>query len=1113
MPMMPFNAPASHFLYCASYLSVLLLTVMECQAQAPAGSTTQTVQINQTQFTIPVGMKLELVAEEPLTTWPMLADWDLQGRLLVVESGGVSKPIEDHNKQLLHRVVRLDDENGDGRFDKRTVIAKDLPFTEGVLCVGRDLLITAPPHIYRLIDADQDGVYEDRQIWFDGQTITGCANDLHGPYLGRDGWIYWCKGAFAEQRHELLGGKQLITSAAHIFRRRLSGGAIEPVMTGGMDNPVEVAVTPEGERFFTSTFLHTPGKFPGLRDGLAHAIYGGLYGKDYTKVIAGHIRTGELMPVMVELGAAAPSGLACLHSNQLLPPAMVGDQPELRTLVAAQFNLQKVSSHRLQPAGASFTTINRDLVSADRIDFHPTDILEDSDGSLLVIDTGGWYDLCCPSSRIDQKTAAGGIYRLSRQEPKPLPANSGQQSAPTRTPGVSPNNSSTAELPTPEVLVEQLIDVRPWVRRYAQLQLIELSESADRDPRLSSTVTQALHRGMNDQALPLDQRLTYLWSLGILSDPSSLSLIADLLYTTRQDSLVQAACHILSLHRYQPAREPLENLLGHANLHVRRAAAEALGRLGDAESARLLLAELDSLALEDRHLQHSVNYALIELSAVEVALSELATANNISASDNAATAIADQPSAGRVANLRKRIALLTIDQLQAHDRLTAEMLVDNLLSDDTELRRTVSLILANNPQWAADASYLSTMDALYRQEIPAASPKGSAEDALRTIIAGWRGTSVVQDLLAGWLADVEAKSTTNQNRLIGLISAFAGEELPASWNVPLAEWLSLSDDEPLVELAAALSGLKIGIDDVVSSTMLQRAAKAESPSVRLALLAALPVGSSLDNSHLEETVLQALTEDQPSLAIESLQRIKLSVSSGRELLAGLADQPARQLPIVVEAISRIHEDSLDRELLNLLPTIPAARTLAGEQILNLYRGRSSALQHAAQQTIAELTRPDSDVQEKVDRVLAQLTPGDPIRGLQLFRSSKTACSGCHRLGYVGGEIGPNLTHIGSSRTRSALLEAILFPNARLEQSYQPTKVLTHDGQVYNGLITRHLSPTQFEMQLSADKTVLLSTDDVAEQQPSQVSIMPSGLAELLTPEELSDLMAILESAK
>ena len=129
----------------------------------------------------------------------------------------------------LHRIVRLIDRDHDGRFDERVVVADQLPFVEGVLSLGNDILACAPPNIYKLRDGDGDGVCEQRDVWFDAQTITGCANDLHGPYLGRDGWIYWCKGAFAEQNHKLLNGKDLKSSAAHIFRRRIEGGAIEPV--------------------------------------------------------------------------------------------------------------------------------------------------------------------------------------------------------------------------------------------------------------------------------------------------------------------------------------------------------------------------------------------------------------------------------------------------------------------------------------------------------------------------------------------------------------------------------------------------------------------------------------------------------------------------------------------------------------------------------------------------------------------------------------------------------------------------------------------------------------------------------------------------------------------
>ena len=57
------------------------------------------------------------------------------------------------------------------------------------------------------------------------KTLTNCANDLHGPYLGLDGRIYWTKGAFAEQTYERPGQEPFVTKAAHIFRRRVEGRA------------------------------------------------------------------------------------------------------------------------------------------------------------------------------------------------------------------------------------------------------------------------------------------------------------------------------------------------------------------------------------------------------------------------------------------------------------------------------------------------------------------------------------------------------------------------------------------------------------------------------------------------------------------------------------------------------------------------------------------------------------------------------------------------------------------------------------------------------------------------------------------------------------------------
>ena len=179
-------------------------------------------------------------------------------------------------------------------------------------------------------------------------------------------------------------------------------------MTGGMDNPVDVVFTPGGERIFTTTFLVHPGG--GQRDGLIHAIYGGIYGKIHDPIFEpAHKWTGpEVMPVLLHMGPAAPCGLTRYESNAF-------GKAYQDNVFACYFNLHKVSRHVLTPQGATFTTKDEDFVASPDLDFHPTDVLEDADGSLVVVDTGGWYKLCCPTSQLHKPDVLGGIYRVRRQ--------------------------------------------------------------------------------------------------------------------------------------------------------------------------------------------------------------------------------------------------------------------------------------------------------------------------------------------------------------------------------------------------------------------------------------------------------------------------------------------------------------------------------------------------------------------------------------------------------------------------------------------------------------------------------------------------------------------------
>ena len=355
-------------------------------------------------LTVPAGFEVERVAGPPLVNRPIVADFDDEGRLYVADSSGSNDKVEKQLADKPHRIVRLEDKNGDGRFDSSVVFADRMMFPEGAMWFDGSLYVAAPPSIWKLTDTDGDGVADRREEWFQGKTLTSCANDLHGPYLGLDGWIYWTKGAFAQQTYEQPGKTPLVTRAAHIFRRRPGGAVIEPVMTGGMDNPVDVAFTPAGERLLTATFLEHPQL--DRRDALIHAIYGGLYGKSHA-VIENHKRTGNLMPALTHFGAAAPSGLTRYASR------VFGDGYR-DNFFAALFNLQKVTRHVLEPSGATFTSRDSDFVVSTSRDFHPTDVLEDADGSLLVLDTGAWYKLCCPTSQLAAPEVLGAIYRVRR---------------------------------------------------------------------------------------------------------------------------------------------------------------------------------------------------------------------------------------------------------------------------------------------------------------------------------------------------------------------------------------------------------------------------------------------------------------------------------------------------------------------------------------------------------------------------------------------------------------------------------------------------------------------------------------------------------------------------
>jgi len=140
-------------------------------------------------------------------------------------------------------------------------------------------------------------------------------------------------------------------------------------------------------------------------------------------------------------------------------------------------------------------------------------------------------------------------------------------------------------------------------------------------------------------------------------------------------------------------------------------------------------------------------------------------------------------------------------------------------------------------------------------------------------------------------------------------------------------------------------------------------------------------------------------------------------------------------------------------------------------------------------------------------------PGDADRGRKLFENvEQTQCASCHALGGQGAALGPDLAGLGGDRWPAAeILESILHPSARIHPDYASTVVALKSGRVLNGLV-RPGAEGKIEIVTSATEVVRVTRDEIDEQSPSLVSLMPEGLHERLKPAEMADLLAFLTRA-
>ncbi len=134
--------------------------------------------------------------------------------------------------------------------------------------------------------------------------------------------------------------------------------------------------------------------------------------------------------------------------------------------------------------------------------------------------------------------------------------------------------------------------------------------------------------------------------------------------------------------------------------------------------------------------------------------------------------------------------------------------------------------------------------------------------------------------------------------------------------------------------------------------------------------------------------------------------------------------------------------------------------------------------------------------------------GDPYRGKKLYSES---CGRCHVLFDQGGLVGPNLT--GYQRDQlNGLLINVLAPNLEIREGFQAMALLTADGKLINGFIERE-TDAQVTIRSIDGQTHLIEKEDIESLKPQPASLMPEGLLDNLTNEQLCDLFAYLRSSQ
>ena len=444
-------------------------------------------------FQLAPGFRIELVASDPLIGDPVAMTIGPDGRIWVVEMRGFMADLDGHGEEApVGRVVVLEDTDGDGKMDKRTVFQDGLVLPRAIMLVGGGALIGAPPHLWFCRDTNGDGRADEK---IELASNYGTLNNPLRPELGNpeqepnsplwaiDNWIY---SAHYTRKFRYDGGKW--TSGVTTFRGQWG-------LT--QDN--------DGHFFYNSNQdpLRTdilPSYYTGRNPSLPQC--GGVNVQVYTDQLVWPIRVnpgvnrGYRTEVLRDNGRLKEFTAACspcIYRGGLFPKEFDGNA----FICEPAGNL--VKRERLTAANGTLTAKeaydHHEFLASTDERFRPVNLYTGPDGALYVVDLyRGVLQhresittyLCkyAEEQGLDKPINLGRIYRIVPE-------------------GKAPASKPTLHQETLAQWVGHLSDSNSWWRETSQRLLVE---------RNDASVVPALQQFSKNGANPLG-RLHALWTL------------------------------------------------------------------------------------------------------------------------------------------------------------------------------------------------------------------------------------------------------------------------------------------------------------------------------------------------------------------------------------------------------------------------------------------------------------------------------------------------------------------------------------------------------------------------------------------------------------------------